>query len=162
MKFDPSILLPGDVLLYRPTGFFGWLISVKTWSDVSHVEVYIGDNSALASRDGVGVARYMLRTSEVGYVMRPKRGLNLNTGLDWFYTKANGQKYDWKGILVFSHAVKQGNPNKMFCSEFVCRLFRDGFLLPLFNSEWDSDRTPPAMLLSSLSLELVWSDGKKL
>lgn len=173
MKFDPSILLPGDVLLYRPgklkSGFLGWffgrLIAVKTWTNISHVEVYVGNDFSLASRDGKGVARYSLRLTEIGYVLRPIKPLTqqeLSDGLAWFYSKADGQGYDWLGIMVFSHAVKAGNPYKMFCSEFACRLFRDGFKRPLFSAEWNPDRTPPAMLLATPSLEVVWWDKRPL
>ena len=47
-----SVLLPGDVMLYRPSGVFGWLIRVKTWHPISHVEVHCGGGQSFASRDG--------------------------------------------------------------------------------------------------------------
>ena len=54
----PIALRSGDCLLYRATGLFGWLISIKTWSVVSHCEGYVGNGKAVASRDGVGVGLY--------------------------------------------------------------------------------------------------------
>lgn len=156
--FDFDRLLPGDALLYRPTGFFGRVISLKTWTHVSHVEVYAGGGDALASRDGKGVARYPLRRSELGYVLRPVRPLDWGAALEWFYNRADGQRYDWKGIMVFSLAVRQGATDRMFCSEFACRLY-DRAGLPLFAPAWDADRTPPSMMLATRELEMVWWDG---
>ena len=163
----PDLLQPGDVLLYRPaklraglaSWFFGKVISIKTWTDISHCECYIGPGQSLAARDGVGVNLYPLRTADLGYVLRPKGPLNIERGLAWFYKNACGQKYDWLGLMVFAHAVKQGDPNKSFCSEFVARLFDRGFHYPLFSWMWDSDRVSPSMLASSVNLELIWNDG---
>ena len=157
--FDFADVRQGDVLLYRPTGIFGKIISIKTWTHVSHVEVYAGGGTALASRDGKGVARYALRTEDLGYVLRPTKRLDWDAALEWFYNSADGQKYDWKGIMVFSLAVRQGAMDRMFCSEFACRFFDRGGH-PLFAPGWDADRTPPSMLLATRELELVWQDGK--
>jgi hypothetical protein len=67
-------LKPGDVLLYKPKGLFGWLIRVKTWHKIAHVECYVGDGLSVASRDGKGVGKYPLRSSELAVVCRPKPG----------------------------------------------------------------------------------------
>lgn len=174
--FDPTLLQPGDVLLYRPGKlrdgwagwFFGLLIAIKTWTRVSHCEVYIGDKKSVASRDGRGVAKYPLRLKGLGFVLRPKKQpVDMLHGLKWFYssTGPNGHGYDWWGLLVFSgflHRLKVSMPNRDFCSEFLCRWCRDGTLNPLFNDQWDSDRTPPSMILSSVALELIWQDGDPL
>ncbi len=168
--FAEPTLEQGDVLLYRPGNlrngvmgwFFGLLITLKTWTRISHAEVYIGDNQAMASRDGKGVAKYPLRRDGLAYVLRPKAAPDMLQGFRWFYSNANGQKYDWMGILVFTLAVKQGAKDRMYCSEFACRFYRDGFGVPLFADTWDSDRTPPSMLLSSLALSCIWHDGKGL
>ena len=66
-----SSLREGDVLLYKATSFFGYAISLKTWSSVSHVEVYDGYEFSIASRDGQGVKRYPLRTDDLTHVLRP-------------------------------------------------------------------------------------------
>jgi len=130
MDFDVSLLKSGDCLLYRPSNLFGKIISIKTWSHISHVEVYINNNKSVASRDGIGVDMYDLRTNNLGYILRPNLPLKINKALRWFNKEARGQKYDWKGILVFSLAVKQGNNQKMFCSEFATRFYRKGDFKP--------------------------------
>jgi hypothetical protein len=48
-----GVLQTGDVLLYRPAGFFGRGIAIKTWSDYSHCELFIGaDHVARLIRRG--------------------------------------------------------------------------------------------------------------
>ncbi len=73
-----ALLQPGDCLLYRPKGVFGFFIRVKTWHHIAHCEMYVGKGKAAASREGKGVAIYPLRVSELAYVLRPD--LNI---LDW-------------------------------------------------------------------------------
>lgn len=124
MAIAREILHAGDVLLYRPRGLFGWLISVKTWSRYAHVEVYDGHDYALASRDGVGVGRYPYRSEDLAAVYRPRVPFDMNAGRRWFAT-VNGQPYDWFGLLAFTSAKLQGRENgAMFCSEFAVRFLR--------------------------------------
>jgi|SRR3990167_11424585 len=137
-----EILKPGDLIAYKPKGFFGWIISVKTWHRVSHVEVYVGNDYSVASRDGIGVGYYRLRTNGVYGVYRPNIPFNLEAAMDWFWKEANGQKYDWKGILGFSTIVKQGDARKQFCSEMATRFYRRGGLEP-FSKDEDADKIAP-------------------
>lgn len=152
-------LLAGDCLLYRGNSLFDWLIYLKTWTFVCHVEVYQGGGLSVASRNGVGVNLYPLRTEGLAYVLRPKAvyGPFDNVAANaWFYTKAQGQGYDWKGLLCFTLAVKQGSPNKMFCSEFATRYYRAGRFNP-FAPDYDADRISPGQFLQSPSFDTVYS-----
>lgn len=162
---DPSKLIAGDCLLYRrtpftrsPVGwFFGFVINRKTWSKFCHVEVYDGEGKSLASRDGKGVGRYPLRLSELAEVRRPS-ALNFSheIGARWF-NKVEGQKYDWKGLLCFTLAVKQGALDRMFCSEFATRFYRAAGL-ELFNPDDDADKISPAQLHQTPNLTTVASE----
>jgi len=71
----------GDCLLYRPKGFFGWVIATKTWHPVAHVEVYAGNDHSWASRDGLGVNLYPIRMTELAYVLRPTAPVDLARAL---------------------------------------------------------------------------------
>lgn len=154
MPSPKSILQPGDCLLYRPTGFFGWLIAVKTWTKVSHVEVYAGNDTSVASRDGLGVNRYSMRLDGLGYILRPNKPFSLMAGIAWF-DGVRGQKYDWLGLLCFTLAVKQGAKDRMFCSEFATRFYRAASLQP-FSPETDADHVAPAQFLQSPAFDAVW------
>ncbi len=149
-------LLPGDHLLYRPNSFWGTLIAVKTVQWVSHVEVFVGQQDdantsgySVASRDGIGVNRYPLRTSGLYYVLRPNQPFDLSLALQWFDT-VKGQKYDWVGLsrFVIPREIPTGNNNKMFCSEFTTRLDRAGKFNP-FGRYIDADAVAPASYLYS-------------
>lgn len=152
-----SDLLPLDVLLYRPSGLFGRLIALKTWSRYSHVEVYDGRGLSVASRDGLGVSRYPYRASELAAVLRPTaQDLNLLKARAWFKT-VNGQGYDWLGLVAFWTAKRQGIENgAMFCSEFATRYLRMAGCDP-FNG-YDADGIAPGEFLKSPCLRVLWRE----
>lgn len=158
-------LIPGDCLLYKQTSIrrsllgwiFGWIIRFKTTSYFCHCEIYDGENKSLASRDGKGVGRYWLRLEELAEVRRPSaKDFNHDTGSRWFNT-VEGQKYDWKGLLCFTLAVKQGATDRMFCSEFATRFYRVSGLEP-FNPDKDADTIAPEQLHQTPKLTTVWSE----
>lgn len=151
-------LQPGDCLLYRPSGFFGWLIALKTWNRISHVEIYAGNGLSVASRDGVGVGMYKTRYDGLAMVRRSEKPLNLAAATA-FFARVDGQKYDWKGILCFTLAVAQGARDKMFCSEFATRWYRAAGL-PLFGN-YDADHIAPAQFLMTELLQEIWSDEEE-
>lgn len=141
-------LKPGDCLLYAPLGFFGKIISLKTWHEVGHCECYVGNEQSVASRDGKGVNLYPFRDTELIWILRPPiNSFNLKLAYDWFET-VKGQKYDWYGLLRFAWKAEHkniGNNNKMFCSEFLARFYNRGGW-DLFYGE-DCDAVPPCLFL---------------
>lgn len=163
MSFPVQSLREGDLLLYgrtpffaSPTSwFFGLVINFKTWSDFCHVEIYDGDGESLASRDGDGVGCYPVRLEQLICVRRPGIGYNHKLVRQWFDRYADGQKYDWKGLLCFALAAKQGAPDRMFCSEFACRAARVGLLKP-FNPAMDADKASPAQLWQTPAYHSIW------
>ena len=130
VPIDLAQLRRGDLLLYGGGGIFNLVIQTKTWSHFSHVEVFDGRGLdgvpyALASRNNIGVNRYLLRTDGLRLVLRPMLDLDFEAGARWFETEARFQPYDWWGLLAFSSAKWQGRENgKMFCSEFAARYLR--------------------------------------
>lgn len=159
---------PGDCLLYRGTGFYSWLIAIKTWHDVSHVEVFVGRDktgalSSVASRNGIGVGQYPLRLDGLIAVLRPTAPFNLADAMKAFHAKYEGQKYDWLGLLRFawrSKVVPDCDDNRQFCSEFATRFYRAGGLDP-FNNE-DADAIAPATFLLSdkfVDMEVTHGSG---
>lgn len=149
------ILSPGDCLLYKPSGFWSYAIAVKTWNKVSHCEAFVGNGLSVASRDGVGVGRYPLRTDGLAYVLRPNQPFELAAALKWFAT-VNGQKYDWVGLARFLAwgGISTGKNDKMFCSEFLTRFYRAGGFNP-FNPGQDADSVAPATFLYSPCLDVI-------
>lgn len=136
----PDDLQPGDCLLYKAKGIFGWLISIKTWHAVSHCEVYVGSGLSVASRDGIGVNRYPVRLEGLITVLRPKEPFQIAQAMRWFWG-VQGQKYDWLGLLRFawrSKVVPDNLDNRMFCSEFATRFYRAGGLDPFNGGDADA------------------------
>lgn len=157
---DKPELQPGDCLLYRPRDLLGWVIAVKTWCRAAvHVEVYAGGGVSFAARSS-GVNLYALRWDGLSRVLRPAAALDLAAARSWFYARAQGQKYDWKGLLCFTLAVRQGSQDRMFCSELETRLYRSGGF-KFVSDCTDADKVPPAQSLWSPMFNLIWSDGRE-
>lgn len=137
---------PGDCLLYHSHSAFGWFIRSKTWSDVSHVEVYLGSGKSFASRDGQGVNIYDLKTKDLSYVLRPKEPLNFEKGHIWV-TNVIGKKYDWWGLLRFFRLSKCTD-DKMYCSEAAARYYNACDFYPFYEKYVPCDVAPSTFLTS--------------
>lgn len=150
-------LLPGDVLLYGGGGPLYWAIRTKTWSDVGHVELYIGDDRTVTAKLRGGVDEYPFTTKNLRYVYRPLTATwDREQAFTRFDAEMRGQKYDWKGLLASFYAVKQGRENnRAFCSEAVTRVLRWGGVEP-FNPDFDADAVAPAQFKQTPMLRCVW------
>lgn len=151
-KLNNFNLHPGDILLYGPTGLFGWLISVKTWHPIAHVELYLGNGRSVASRDGIGVNVYDFREPQLAYILRPTTSINLNAALVWFFQEAQYKPYGWWDLLNFIGI--SCNTRGMFCSEFVTLFLRAGGV-PIFNEE-EARKVAPFEFLTSELFKTVW------
>lgn len=129
---------PGDCLLYTPAGAFGFLITLKTWHAISHVEVYDGEGYAWASRDGLGVARYPHREDHLAGVYRPIPPFDLAAGRA-YAQRMIGTPYGWAELLAFVGISVRGSG--VFCSQFATAWYRAAGLDP-FPSE-DDRRVAP-------------------
>jgi hypothetical protein len=161
-------LLPGDVLLYQGKGLMSRLIMIKTWSHFSHCEIFdsydreLGNAVSLASRDGIGVDRFVFRERGLMAILRPAAppALDMERGRKWFREGdggpvPKGQKYDWLGLWSFYNAKRQGSKKpEMFCSEFVVRYFKKSGYQLFFG---DSDAVSPGMLWTNPLLKTVWA-----
>lgn len=138
------ILLPGDVLLYKPGNIYARVIAVKTWHPISHVECYIGNGKSVASRDGIGTGTYPVRMADLVTVCRAKVPFDLPKALAWFAAQPH-RPYGWLDLLQFIgwNITAPG----IVCSPFVTEFLRAGGLDP-FNGE-------PAAKIAPFEFELA-------
>ena len=157
VAFNPDTLVPGDCLLYQGSSLFSWLIRVKTWSYISHVEVFIGNERALASRDGEGVSNYHLRLEGLVEVLRPTDAFDLDAGIAWYGT-VKGRPYDWRQLFTFLKAGRRQleNEEAFFCSEFANAFYRKCGLFA-FSRTYPSTAVAPGMFRASPHFEVVWT-----
>ncbi len=149
-----EVLRPGDVLLYSGRGLYSWIIKIKTWSEISHCETYVGGGFSAASRDGKGVGTYPLRTSQLRYVLRPAGPLQLRSGLRW-HASVVGQGYDWLGVIrAFISPRGRGNIGKQWCSEHTARMANKMGLRPF--GSYDAEKVSPRDFLTSPYYRVVW------
>lgn len=148
-------LQPGDVLLYRPKGVFGWVIRFHTGYKIGHVEVYVGNGQSVASRDGVGVDVYPWRNTELAYVLRPTCPFNLVRAMAWFTRVGKGQPYGWLDLLQFCGYDVEARG--MVCSPCATYMQRAGEI-PVFGDRPAETIKPGDFLLIPEFLRKVWSD----
>lgn len=157
--FDIKELQKGDFLFYGAKGIFdlsSQLVMRRTaWGYAVHVEIYHGEGESTASRNGLGVEIYPLRTKQLISVRRSKHNWDYHEAFLWFLNEARGQKYDWKGLLCFTYAVQSGAKDEMFCSEYATRFARKGDL-HIVNYRQDADTVSPNDLDKTLALRDVW------
>jgi hypothetical protein len=148
-------LVPGDVLLYRRSGFFNWLIEHATNSCVSHCEVYLGDGQTAACRNGVGVDFYPLDLDGLAVVLRPKTSFDLSRAVA-YQVSVRGQRYDWTGLWrAFAQNAWGRNNTKQWCSENTTTVQRAGTIEPF--GEWiPADMVAPGDFLKSTAYRHVW------
>jgi hypothetical protein len=153
---DVSRLAPGDLLLYDSPGLIPFLIKSRTWSRYSHVEVYMGEGIAYASRAHTGVRSYPLRLSGLAAVFRPTEPFDAHLATLWHNTCAVGRPYDWKGLFRYFRRGRQSE-DAYFCSEYALPLLRAGGAA-LFAGSYPYDLVPPGHILSSPHGLVVWND----
>lgn len=147
-------LQPGDILLYGG-GFIGALIQFRTWSDVSHLEIYAGGGRSFASRaDGPGA--FPLRIAGLRRVIRPIAPFDFLKGVRWFEATADTLPYGYLDLFRF-YLIDV--PTKgLICSEFA-DLFFQKCGLALFNTEYpEGDVCPRDFELIAPSIaKQIWS-----
>ena len=148
-------LQPGDILLYGDHTPLSWAIRFRTWADVSHVEVYVGNGRSIAARSD-GFKKYPLRMSGLRRVIRPIVPFNFEKGMKWF-SFVQGTKYGWLDLLRF-YLVKIPTRG-WICSQSADLFFRN-CSLPLFNTHYPSGEVCPGDFekISDLIARQIWSD----
>ena len=153
---DQSELRPGDVLLYAPSGIFGWAIAWMTSGGVSHVEVYKGGGVSYASRDGLGTEEYPLRKEQLVRVLRSRESLNMGRMAQAF-SNMRGQPYDWKGIINTATGGRgDSSPKGNVCSAAATIWLRVAGMARLFGAEEPEHITPRDFEKSDIFCQ-VWS-----
>jgi len=152
-----SDLQPGDCLVYRPTGFFGWAIATKTWHRWSHVEVVdVPGRTNVASRDGKGVECYPMRWEQVGMVLRPPSAFDFAKALA-YWRSVRGQRYDFWGLMAFFRTKAAATNGRQFCSEFATNFYRAGGCA-IFHGERAECVPPYYFAVLADDFETVWHD----
>ncbi len=147
---NTQYLRPGDVLLYKPASTFGKLIVFHTGGPCSHAELYVGEGLSLASRDGQGTGCYALRTSDLGWVLRPTPPFSVDAARAWF-NRTGHQAYGWSDLLQFCGYPVNGDG--VVCSPYVVYLLRAGGV-QVFKDIAPERIAPNDFLLSELLVEI--------
>lgn len=147
-------LLPGDVLLYfRKGSLVDILVGFRTWCwSASHVEVYAGQSTSWASRNGVGVGQYGFRRAGLRHVLRPVGKFDL-AGAQVFFERTRGTPYGWADLLRF-YSIRI-HTRGMICSQFGDLLLRAAGV-PAFSAEYLAGAICPRDFLVSGALRGIW------
>lgn len=152
-----NLLQPGDMLVYSGHSLFSWLIKKKTYSDYTHIALYVGEGKQREFREFKGAQEVPLRIENLVMIRRPKGSWNKEKS-QVFWDSIKTQGYDYVGLFFSFIAVMRGaSSQKMWCSEYYARDHRisvDGE--PLFSEVTDADRVAPGDCVKSSGTSLVW------
>lgn len=155
-------LQPLDICLYFTNTFVDWVIAVKTYCMIGHVEVAWTPGTSVAARSS-GVKQYPFRRLGLKRIVRHRSPIDFPAAQAWFSANAAGKKYNWAGLLAFDWPGDQQLPlwskyekGRWFCSELGCDLLRAAGCRP-FADGWPSIKVPPALFITSPNLDLIWS-----
>lgn len=153
----PEELRPGDVLLYSPSDIFGLIIAIKTWTMLSHVEVYVGQGRVVAARS-TGVNLYSERIDgHLKYVRRPVYAKPFDEEAAYkSVMQMIGAPYEIGGLLSFYLPWMNRHRATRICSSIATVFLRGGGFEP-FNPALDADDVSPAQFWQSNALATVWS-----
>jgi hypothetical protein len=163
--FDTTQLRPGDHLLYSPCDWAGRITSFKTWSPAVHIEIYIGNGQSVASRNGLGVNRYPLRTAQLVAVLRPNASLDMARAMAWFSEPfqaycsmgVQGRPYGWATLARFYNIHL--NSVGWICSEFAAMFDVAGGFHP-FADAYCSGSIDPGDYFISPKFDWIWLTDK--
>lgn len=171
-------LQPLDILLYKSTGFTGWLIGIGTSSPYSHVAIVVdpGINLGIESNTGhqSGVRAFDLRKLDLSkidvyrikpdYLEKAQKGKAVS-----FLVEHLGARYDLLGVIglgllkalsfVMFGATKKWNNDfqkkkDYFCSELCYEAFNSGGL-DIVPDVAEADITSPGDIAKSRIIEKV-------
>lgn len=158
----PEELRPGDILLYSPSDWMGMLIAIKTWTMLSHVEVYAGRGMCFAARPQ-GVDLYRERIDKyLRFVRRPVmngKSFDLQTALDTM-RPTMGQPYEICGLFSFYLPWMHRHRATRVCSPQATAFLRAGGC-EIFNPDLDADDVSPAQFWQTPHATTVWSRDKE-
>lgn len=145
--------------MYSGHSLFSWLIKKKTYSQFTHVALYIGEGKQREFREFVGAQEVPLQTDNLVMIRRPKGEWRAERSQRlWDQVKTQG--YDYVGLFLTFIAVRRGASNKkMWCSEFYARdhdYSVDGE--PLFSEVTDADTVAPSDCVKSSGTRLIWGE----
>lgn len=157
----PEELRAGDVLLYSPSSWIGWIICLKTWCTLSHCEIYYGQGKVIAARQQ-GVDIYDERIDRyLRFVRRPvlvSKPFDVASAYKAVMPML-GKPYDIKALFDFYLPWKRHYHANRICSSVVTVFLRAGGVEP-FNPKVDADDIAPAQLWQTPELTTVWESSK--
>jgi uncharacterized protein YycO len=142
------------LLFTRRRHLGSWIIRFVTWSEYSHVDLLI-DNQSLVGAiafDGVVLSNVEARLSKASKAVLmdiPVKDIELSKE---FAVNQLGKKYDWLGVIGIGLKRNWQEDGKWSCAELVAKILAEGGQKP-FDSKYHHRITPQHLL--SLNFEKV-------
>jgi len=158
----PADLIVGDILLYAGPTLVDLGIEWKEGDDVAHIEIYAGNGSSWASRNGIGVNIYPFRTDGLKYVRRLCQIFDEEAVNKWFYDGVKGMKYGY-GDIIANLEIQDSGPstpyinhfNGVDCSHFAAALLEIADC-PQFDRDFPKNKITPRDFKLSVSSHQIY------
>lgn len=155
-------LLPGDILLFKGSGFISWAVKLFTWCPWTHAGVHVGRNMYVHAVHPGGVRLDSLdeykgewRAYEVGEITGQQRWR-----IAHFCLEHVGADYDfWQLFMlawkITTHRMRRRipdiNPDKFVCSELVAEALHSAGI----NLGRHADSVVPRHIMESPLMDFV-------
>lgn len=149
----PQDLSVGDILLYASPNLVDDAIEWKTGDDVAHVEIYMGNATSWASRNGIGVNTYPFRSEGLVYVRQAVIAINIDQAVKWFENGVKGLPYGFGDLLEVMNI--KNNLSGIDCSHFAAALLEVGGC-PQFDPRYPKNKITPRDFKTSIQSVQVY------
>ncbi|MGJ4925978.1 hypothetical protein ACQR1I_11715 [Bradyrhizobium sp. HKCCYLS2038] len=156
--FDPSRLLPGDIVLERGSGWRSKGIAWADWGNYSHALLWLGNTDFIeAVGDGVRVisfARVVIRKPNRWRLLRLVEDPDAAAKAAAFARNMSHRKYDLKGALQTKAGGRRTpDPTKLFCSQLVAAAYAQAGISIV--DGLSAQQVTPAALEHSTKLKII-------
>lgn len=148
----------GDILLYNTKwSFVDWAIRTRTWSDVAHIEISLGNGTSVACRNGIGVGKFLHRREGLVKVRCLASSFDLGAAMSWFNT-VDKTNYGWTDLFRF-YGINI-NTKGMICSTFADLFLLNGGI-QCFAKDYPSEIVSPRDFETTTAAKTIFGNISK-
>jgi hypothetical protein len=148
----------GDILLYNTKwSFVDWAIRTRTWSDVAHIEISLGNGTSVASRNGIGVGKFLHRREGLVKIRRLVLPLDFGAAMNWF-TTVDKTNYGWTDLFRF-YGINVSTKG-IICSTFADLWLKSGGIQS-FAEDYPPEIVSPRDFETTTVAKTIYGDTSK-
>ena len=145
-----------QLLFTRRRHLGSWLIRFVTWSEYSHVDIILHDQSLIGAIAPNGVVKHSMdkRLSMASKALIMELPVNSFQDAKAYALSQLGKKYDWLGVIGIGLHRNWQEEDKWSCAELVAKVLSEGGQKP-FDSKFYNRITPQDLLMLNFKKQII-------